>query len=113
MRGSRPPARHGVRLNTLDQIHYNKNGVIRLAIIDPRGDDNWKDDTFTMALQLRPRRRSAPRPVRPPTVTIADINAARRREVLAGQHRVDRANPDNGTTVMVATGDMNPIPAPS
>ena len=33
-----------------NQIHYDDNGIIRLAIIDPAGDDNWRDDKFTMKL---------------------------------------------------------------
>ena len=32
------------------ELPYDNNGVIRLVIIDPDGDDNWQDDKFTMRL---------------------------------------------------------------
>ena len=63
-------------INDRQQIHYNKNGVIRLAIIDPAADDNWQEDTFTMALRLSgdvPLGASVGPPAK---VTITDINAA-------------------------------------
>ena len=31
-------------------IPYDSNGVIKLVIIDPDGDDNWQDNKFTIDL---------------------------------------------------------------
>ena len=33
------------------EIHYDKNGVIKLLIIDPGGDGNWIDNMFSMTLR--------------------------------------------------------------
>ncbi len=39
-----------VALGPTTELNYDKNGIIKLAIIDP-GDENWKNDTFNMALR--------------------------------------------------------------
>ena len=33
------------------EINYDSNGVIKLVIIDPGGDGNWADNSFTMDLR--------------------------------------------------------------
>ena len=35
-----------------NQFAYDNNGIIRLAIIDPVGDNNWKDDEFDIILNV-------------------------------------------------------------
>ena len=41
---------HLVALPTATALPYDNNGVITLVIIDPGGDGNWQDDSFTMRL---------------------------------------------------------------
>ena len=43
------PGKYGV--STTDQIPYDNNGVITLVIIDPEGDGNWVDNSFTINIE--------------------------------------------------------------
>ena len=95
---------------TATKITYNKNGVIRLAIIDPAGDTNWQDDTFTMALRLGgldvPLGASAGPPA---TVTITDINAAPVVKFSPASIKLTERS-QTTATVTVGAGDTNDIP---
>ena len=56
------------------RIPYDNNGVIKLVIIDPGGDDNWQDNKFTIDL-----RTDAPGVSPSPgshTVTVVDTDSA-------------------------------------
>ena len=38
-------------VSTMDQIPYDNNGVITLVIIDPGGDGNWVDNSFSIDIE--------------------------------------------------------------
>ena len=45
------PHDHLYGVNDGNTIPYDANGVVRLVIIDPDGDDDWVDTSFTMTLR--------------------------------------------------------------
>ena len=88
-------------------LKYDKNGIIRLAIIDPAGDQNWGDDSFTMTVDADARGVSNSAPS--VKVTLADVNAAPVVKFTPASIKLTERS-QTTTTVTVAAGDDKPIP---
>ena len=88
-------------------LNYDKNGIIRLAIIDPGGDENWGDDSFTMTVDASARGVSNRAPSA--KVTLSDVNSAPVVKFTPASIKLTERS-QTTTTVTVAAGDKKPIP---
>ena len=89
-------------------LNYDKNGIIRLAIIDPAGDNNWKNDMLDMTLAATATGVSNTQAK--VTVTFSDTNAAPVVKFTPASIKlVERSS--TTTTVTVASGDKKDIPS--
>ena len=88
-------------------LNYDKNGIIKLGIIDPAGDQNWEDDSFTMTVDASARGVSNTAPSA--KVTLSDINSAPVVKFTPASIKLTERS-QTTTTVTVAAGDKKPIP---
>ena len=88
-------------------LNYDKNGIIRLAIIDPAGDQNWGDDSFTMTVDASARGVTISAPS--VKVTLTDVNVAPVVKFTPASIKLTERS-QTTTTVTVAAGDKKPIP---
>ena len=90
-------------------IPYDNNGVVKLVIIDPEGDDDWVDSSFTMTLRASGQGIAAnPASVK---VRITDINS--QPTVSFSKTSVNLTEASRGTTPVainlgVPTGETDP-----
>ena len=94
-------------LDGSNELHYDKNGVIRLVIIDPAGDQNWGDDSFTMTVDASARGVSNSAPSA--KVTLSDVNVAPVVKFTPASIKLTERS-QTTTTVTVAAGDDKPVP---
>ena len=95
--------------NGTTTLSYDKNGVIRLAIIDPGRDSNWKDDQFNIDIRLTsPPSGASSGPAA--MVTIDDNDVAPVVKFTPAHVKLtERSN--TTTTVTVASGNDKDAPA--
>ena len=89
------------------ELNYDNNGIIKLGIIDPAGDQNWGDDSFTMTVDASARGVSNSAPSA--KVTLSDVNSAPVVKFTPASIKLTERS-QTTTTVTVAAGDDKPIP---